>query len=130
MAGMAPPHQIRSTIRGAHASKRYTARTPTVFRRSCDPCLATYTYAYTYTAIMQRKLTITVTEEVYDGLHRVVGRGHISGFIEELVRPHVVVDEIEQSFRELAAYEAENGADKEALEWSEALIGDVADEPR
>lgn len=79
---------------------------------------------------MQRKLTITVAEEVYEGLHRVVGRGHISDFIEGLVRPHVLSDEIEQSFKDLAAYEAETGLDKEALDWANALIGDVADEPR
>ena len=79
---------------------------------------------------MRRKLTITVADEVYAGLHRVVGRGHISEFIEDLVRPLVVLDEIEQSFKDLAAYEAETGAADEAIEWSEALIADVADEPR
>jgi predicted CopG family antitoxin len=79
---------------------------------------------------MQKKLTITVETDVYEGLHRVIGRGQISSFIERLVRPHVIHDEIEDSFRALAQYEAETGADEEALEWSEALIADVADEPR
>lgn len=40
--------------------------------------------------IMQRKLTITIEEDVYEGLSRAVGRGEISGFIEEVARPHVV----------------------------------------
>jgi hypothetical protein len=79
---------------------------------------------------MRKKLTITVEESVYEGLHRVVGRGRISGFIEELVRPHVVLDEIEEGFRAQAEYERETGEDIEALEWANALIGDVADDPR
>ena len=33
---------------------------------------------------MQRKLTITIDEQVYTRLHEVVGRGRISRFIEEL----------------------------------------------
>ena len=39
---------------------------------------------------MRRKLTITVDERVYTGLHQVIGRRRISGFIESLVKPHVV----------------------------------------
>ena len=39
---------------------------------------------------MQKKLTITVDERVYDGLHTVIGRRHISQFIESLVRPFVI----------------------------------------
>ena len=39
---------------------------------------------------MQKKLTITVDERVYDGLHSVIGRRRISRFIESLVRPYVI----------------------------------------
>jgi predicted CopG family antitoxin len=39
---------------------------------------------------MQKKLTITVDEEVYEGLHKRIGRRKISKFVQELVRPHVV----------------------------------------
>ena len=39
---------------------------------------------------MNKKLTITVDEEVYAGLYRVVGPRRISQFIEDLLRPHVV----------------------------------------
>ncbi len=39
---------------------------------------------------MQKKLTITVDEQVYLGLHSVVGRRNISQFINSLVRPHVL----------------------------------------
>ena len=73
---------------------------------------------------MQKKLTITVSEEVYQGLHRVIGPGHISRFIENLVRPHVLWKDLEEGYRAMAADEEHEA---EALEWCEALIGDVAD---
>ncbi len=66
---------------------------------------------------MQRKLTITVDDEVYRGLHEKVGRGQISSFIEELVRPHVVDESaLESAYREAAEDEAR---EREALEWAE-----------
>jgi predicted CopG family antitoxin len=70
---------------------------------------------------MNRKLTITVSEDVYEGLHRKIGKRRISQFIERLARPHVVPADIEQSYREMAADDAR---EEEALEWSEGLIGD------
>ncbi len=76
---------------------------------------------------MQKKLTITVDEQVYDGLHSVVGRRRISQFIESLVRPHVVKNSLEGAYREMALDEVR---ETEALEWSESTIGDVADETR
>jgi predicted CopG family antitoxin len=76
---------------------------------------------------MQKKLTITVDERVYDGLHSVIGQGKISQFIESLVRPHVIKNSLEAAYREMASDEAR---EIEALEWSEATIGDVADETR
>ena len=39
---------------------------------------------------MQKKLTITLDERVYEGLHKFIGRRKISQFIESLVRPHVI----------------------------------------
>jgi hypothetical protein len=76
---------------------------------------------------MQRKLTITLDETVYEGLHRTVGRGRISRFIEGLIRPHVLDDALEAGYAEMAK---DKEREAEALEWSENLIGDVADEPR
>jgi hypothetical protein len=73
---------------------------------------------------MNRKLTITVSEAVYEGLHRTIGRRRISQFIEKLARPHVVPPrDIEASYRDMAADQAR---EKEALEWSEALIADAS----
>ena len=39
---------------------------------------------------MRKKFTITLDEQVYEALHRVIGGGSISQFIEDLVRPHVI----------------------------------------
>ena len=76
---------------------------------------------------MHRKLTITMNERVYDALHRVVGRGYISQFIEGLVRPHVLDQDLEVAYQEMAQDEAR---ESEALEWAEATIVDVSREPR
>jgi hypothetical protein len=54
---------------------------------------------------VRRKLTIMVDEEVYDCLHRVVGRGHISRILNDLARPHVVRDAPEEGYRAMAADE-------------------------
>ena len=74
---------------------------------------------------MQKKLTITVDEKVYDGLHAVIGRRRISQFIESLVRPHVINQELDAAYRQMAQDEAREA---EALEWAEATVGDVSDE--
>ena len=76
---------------------------------------------------MQRKLTITLDEQVYEGLHSVIGRRRISQFIESVVRPHVVKPELAAAYQQMAADEAR---ETEALEWAEATLGDVADEAR
>ena len=76
---------------------------------------------------MQKKLTITVDEKVYDGLKKRVGPRRISHFIEELVRPHVIDEELELAYAQMAKDEER---ESEALEWVEAVIGDISDEPR
>ncbi len=76
---------------------------------------------------MQKKLTITVDERVYEGLHKVVGRRRISRFIEDLVRPYVLRQDLEAAYQQMGQDEAREA---EALEWSEATIGDVSDVSR
>ena len=34
-----------------------------------------------------QKLTLSVPDDIYEGLHRQVGKGHISHFVSEKVRP-------------------------------------------
>jgi predicted CopG family antitoxin len=74
---------------------------------------------------MQKKLTITVDEEVYEGLHRVIGRRKISKFVEELVRPHVVGPNLESAYAQMAK---DKKREKEALEWAETTFKDTTDE--
>ena len=76
---------------------------------------------------MQKKLTITLDEKVYAGLERVIGRRRISRFIEELCRPHVLDHDLEAAYQQMAQDEAREA---EALEWAEATVRDVGDEPR
>ncbi len=78
---------------------------------------------------MQKKLTITIDEKVYEGLYTVIGRRRISRFIEDLVRPHVIQPDLDlaAAYRQMAQDEAR---ESEALAWAEATIGDVSDETR
>jgi hypothetical protein len=73
---------------------------------------------------LNRKLTITVSEAVYEGLHRTIGRRHIRQFIEKLARPYVVPQDIEASYRDMAA---DHGREQEALDWSESLVADSSE---
>ena len=75
---------------------------------------------------MRKKLTVTIDEKVYEAMHRVIGRGSISRFIEDLVRPQVMELDLEANYRDMAKDEEH---EKEALEWAEALIGDVDRHP-
>ena len=74
---------------------------------------------------MRKKLTITIDEQVYEGLHRVLGPRKISRFIEDLVRPHVLYPDLEAAYEEMAQDEEREAT---ALEWAEATVKDVADE--
>jgi predicted CopG family antitoxin len=76
---------------------------------------------------VHKKLTITMDEQVYYGLHRVIGRQKISQFIETLVRPHVAAQDLAAAYRDMAA---EESREAEAHEWAETTLQDVADEAR
>lgn len=59
---------------------------------------------------MQKRMTITMDEDVYKGLFWVIGRGKVSQFLQELARPHVLQNAaLEEAYRAMAAdpqYEA------------------------
>ncbi len=88
-----------------------------------------------YDAGMARKLTITVSDDVYEGLHRHAGRGGVGRFVERLVRPHVVPSPLsarvwqEASPEDLAAgyaaAAADEAAEAEAADWMAADLGDA-----
>ena len=83
--------------------------------------------SYTYTtrirdSTMRKKLTITIDEEVYEGLRKVVGPRHISGFLEALARPHVVMGDLDEGYRAMAA---DSAREAETLAWIELVPGDA-----
>jgi hypothetical protein len=77
---------------------------------------------------MTKKLTITVSDEVYEGLRRKIGPRRISRFIDGLARRHVL--EQPANFRgSLAdaylAMAADEEAEREARDCTEGLIGET-----
>jgi len=88
---------------------------------------------------MTKKLTITVSDEVYEGLHRRIGRRKISRFIDDLARKHVIdrhradywltasKQELRRAYSEEAAYEAARQTEfnEEDKQWLDGLIGDT-----
>jgi hypothetical protein len=57
-------------------------------------------------------------------LVRVVGRRKISRFLEDLARPLVAGENLEDAYRAMAA---DADREQEATAWSETLIGDLSD---
>lgn len=74
---------------------------------------------------MQKKLTITIDEEVYEGLHKTIGPRKISRYIQEMVRPHVVRPNLDSAYAEMAK---DKKREKEAAEWAEITFLDVTHE--
>jgi len=71
---------------------------------------------------MQKKLTITVDEDVYAGLHKVIGPRKISRFVQEIVRPYVVRPDYDSAYAEMAK---DTERENEALEWAEMTFKDA-----
>lgn len=76
---------------------------------------------------MHKRMTITLDEAVYEGLYRTVGKRHMSQFIEDLLRPHVLDTALDNGYRAMAADEER---ESEANEWVNALAKDMMDETR
>ena len=76
---------------------------------------------------MHKRMTITLDEAVYEGLYRRVGKRRMSQFIEDLLRPHVVDTSLDEGYRAMAA---DRAREADAMEWCNALAGDMADAAR
>ncbi len=76
---------------------------------------------------MAKKLTIMVEDDVYEGLHRIIGPRRIGRFLNDLARPHVTRVDLDDAYRAMAADEEREA---EAQDWAEGIIGDLADDPR
>lgn len=70
---------------------------------------------------MQKELTINVDERVYDELQRIGGPEDIGQFIEALVLPQLGSVDLDSAYQQMAT---DKTREAEALEWSEAMIGD------
>ena len=68
---------------------------------------------------MQKKLTISIAENVYYYLYAVIGKRKISKFIENLIKPHIVSDNLSLAYQEMAQ---DAQREIEACQWTEGLI--------
>ena len=71
---------------------------------------------------MQKKLTITIDEATYAGLHAVIGRGNISRFLEKIARPYLFSNELAAAW---AMQSSDQVREHEANEWCDAVLGDL-----
>lgn len=62
-----------------------------------------------------KKLTISISEEVYEGLYAKIGAGRISRFLDNLARPHVVDQDIEENYKAMSRDESREA---QANEWT------------
>ena len=76
---------------------------------------------------MHKKMTITLDEEVYEGLWRTIGKRRMSQFIEDLLRPHVLNTSLDDGYKAMAL---DTEREKEAVEWCSALSKDMVNEAR
>jgi len=72
-------------------------------------------------------MTITLDEAVHDGLYRMVGKRRMSQFIEDLLRPHVLDTALDDGYRAMAS---DVVREEEAMEWCNAIAGDMSDAAR
>lgn len=79
-------------------------------------------YDCTYMASLTKKLTILVDADVHRALIKKIGRGNIGRFLIDAAKPHLYNNSrIRAGYAEMAA---DHEREKEAMEWSEGLVGD------
>ncbi len=76
---------------------------------------------------MSKEVTISLQEDVYEGLKTLIVERDISEFIESLIRPHVISQDLGAAYCQMAQDEEREA---EALQWAEATVADVANESR
>ena len=69
---------------------------------------------------MRKRMTISLSEEVYDGLYRTIGKRRMSKFIEDLLKPHVLGSALENGYRAMAQDQARE-ADASELKFNSDL---------
>ncbi|MBC8401738.1 MAG: hypothetical protein H8E14_09645 [Candidatus Marinimicrobia bacterium] len=74
---------------------------------------------------MRKKLTISIDEQVYNALYHIVGKRKISRFIENLVRPKVINEELELAYQQMAE---DLSREEKALQWAEGTFEEFHNE--
>lgn len=75
---------------------------------------------------MQRELTITIDEQVYQALDSIVGQQHISQFIEDLLRSHMRMAERDIDRRPVSGDDTADDALRTVREQHPTAISGVA----
>jgi hypothetical protein len=70
---------------------------------------------------MNKRMTISIDEEVYDSVVSRVGKQNVGQFLENLARPIVLPESLDADY---AAMATDEEREKQALVWSEALVSD------
>ncbi len=70
---------------------------------------------------MNKRMTISIDEKVYDSVVKQVGEPNVGQFLEDLVRPIVLPESLDAEY---AAMATDEERERQALVWSEALISD------
>lgn len=76
---------------------------------------------------MPKQMTITLGEDVYEGLRRTIGKRRMSQFIEDLLHPHVLNTSLDDGYKAMAL---DSGREAEAAEWCNALSQGINSEKR
>ena len=76
---------------------------------------------------MRKRLTITLDEQIYEELRRRAGHRNISSFIESLVGPRLIHDDLDAGYRRMSE---DSEREAEAAEWVEGTFEAVVDEAR
>lgn len=74
---------------------------------------------------MPSQLSVSIDADVYNGLLERFGEARISQFLSDLARPYADRKAMAQGYRDLAN---DADAEREANEWIEGVVGDLADE--
>jgi predicted CopG family antitoxin len=74
---------------------------------------------------MQKKLTISIDESIYNALYNVIGKRKISRFIEELIKPKLITPNLDKAYKEMGENQIR---EEEAKYWTEGTLQEFTDE--
>lgn len=71
---------------------------------------------------MYKRMTISIREDVHEALMRVIGRGKVSKFLEDLVQPILFKNDLLEDYKNMAE---DTQREEEALIWAQELTKDA-----